>query len=346
MIGADPPYDQAHGLHENHLLIDSPKLLMEHSTMKGLFTLGVIILSSRFFLNPLCAAEISGAMKQGVLSQGIRKGALRCDKHPSTWEEALLVQERKQWPKAADTQPSINLAGVYLFNDPPAGKTCYQYVWQECLELTITGGCIDNASGAVVSGGPVHHYVLNNAYEHADEFGKDKCSEPTNGNCYAALGPTLNRSLIVSTTKDWCETYGAENAVMLVGQLLTGEGSGPGAVGWNAVRAVSSDGSLVFVQNPNAAESGAQEVTVMRRASDQGIQCNHQGFDPKNSYCKKRSYQDASWSYTPACCYANQDLTAYTKFMDTDLYPSRDVQPFPNGPNIVSCDGSSPARRY
>jgi hypothetical protein len=285
-------------------------------------------------------------MRQGVLPSGIKKSALNCDKHPSTWDEALLMQEKKQWPRAEDTQTSINLAGVYLFNDPPEGKTCYQYVWQECLELTITGGCTDNASGAVVSGGPLHHSVMNNAYGHADEFGKDKCSEPTNGNCYAELGPTLSKALIVTTTKDWCETYGAENAVMLVGQLLTGEGSGPGAVGWNAVRAVSSDGSLVFVQNPDAVESGAQEATLMKRAPDVSIQCNHQGFDPKSPYCRKRSYQDASWSFTPACCSANRELTPYTKFMDKGLYPSRDVQPFPNGPNVVSCDGSTPARRY
>ncbi len=320
---------------------------MEDSSMKTIASLGVLILLTlEFFSVPAYAAENSSAVKQGVLSPTIKKSALNCDKHPNTWEEALLMQEKKQWPKAADSQPSINLSGVYLFNDPPAGKTCYQYVWQECLELTITGGCTDNAAGAVVSGAPLHHYVMNNAYGHADEFGKDKCSDPTNGNCYAALGPTLNKALIVRTTKEWCETYGAENAVMLVGQLLTGEGSGPGAVGWNAVRAVSSDGALIFVQNPAAAESGAQVVTVMKRAPDTGIQCNHQGFDPKSSYCKRRSYQDASWSFTPACCSANRDLTAYTKFMDMGLYPSRDVQPFPNGPNVVSCDGSTPARKY
>lgn len=315
--------------------------------MKKTSILRCAILSSLVFLSvPAAAAENPDAVKSLVLASSTKKKAQNCDSHPSTWEEALLMQEKKQWPKAADAQPSINLAGVYLFENPPSGKTCYQYVWQECLELTITGGCTDNASGEVVSGGPVHHYVMNNSYGHADEFGKDKCSEPTNGNCYAALGPTLNKALIVSTTKEWCETYGAENAVMLVGQLLTGEGSGPGAVGWNAVRAVSSDGSLIFIQNPDAAESGAQEVTVMKRASDVGIQCDHQGFDPKSPYCRKRSYQDASWSFTPACCSANRELTPYTKFMDMALYPSRDVQPFPNGPNIVSCDGSTPARRY
>ena len=316
--------------------------------MKGIATLGVVVLSIfGVFLVPVYAQDdASSAVMRGMLSNGIKKRALNCGKHPKTWEEALLIQEGKQWPKAADAQPAINLAGVYLFNESQNDRTCYQYVWQECLEITITGGCTEDATGKVLSKGPLHHYVLNNAYGHADQFGVDKCTDPQNGNCYAALGPLLNKGLIVSTTQEWCETYGAENAVMFVGPLFTGEGSGPGAVGWNAVRALSSDGSLVFVQNPNAAESGTQDVTVMKRTSDVSIQCDHPGFDPKSKYCRKRSYQDASWSFTPACCSANRDLTAYTKFMDMGLYPSRDVQPFPNGPNVVSCDGSTPARRY
>ena len=270
----------------------------------------------------------------------------RCNKHPETWEEALLREEKKQWPQAARKQPPINLSGVYLFNGVPEGKTCRQYIWQECLEVTIAGGCTDNATGAVTSGSPLHHYVLDYSYGHADMFGKDKCSNPTNGNCYEALGPTLNKALIVETTREWCETYGAEHAVMLVGSLLKGDNSGPGAVGWNAIRAIDRDGSLVFVQNPNAAEEGAQEISVLKRAEDQSIQCEHAGFKPNSKFCKNRSYLDASWSFTPACCSANPDLGAYKKYMDLGLYPSHDVQPFPNGPNLVACDKSTPARRY
>jgi hypothetical protein len=133
---------------------------------------------------------------------------------------------------------------------------------------------------------------------------------------------------------------------MFVGSLLTGDNSGPGAVGWNAVRAVDSKGSLVFVQNPNAAETGTTDETVMPRDPIETIQCTHQGFD-QSRYCKKRSYLDASWSFTPACCAAyGGGISTFTKFMDPNLYPSTSVQPFPNGPNVVSCDKSTPAKMY
>lgn len=270
----------------------------------------------------------------------------KCGTHPTTWEEALLREEKKQWPQAADTQPAINLTGVYLFKNPPEGQTCRQYIWQECLELTIAGGCVDNATQRIVSGSPLHHYVLNYSYGHADMVGKEKCSNPTNGNCYEEFGPTLNKALIVETTREWCETHGSEHAVMLVGPLLKGDDSGPGAVGWNAIRAIDRNGALVFAQNPNAAEQGAQKPTVMDRAQDQSLQCDHPGFDHESTYCKHRSYLDASWSFTPACCAANANLDPYLKFMDSNLYPPREVQPYPNGPNVVACDKSSPSRQY
>ena len=270
---------------------------------------------------------------------------LHCNRHPATWEESLAKAEGKQWPEAAKTQHSINLSGVYI-SSAPDGQTCRQQIWQECLELTINGGCTDNITGAVVSGSPLHHYVLDYSYGHADQIGSNKCDNPTNGNCYESFGPTLNKGLIVRTTKDWCEKYSTKVAVMLVGPLLTGANSGPGAVGWNAVRAIDSNGDLVFVQNPDAAETGTTDETVMPRSTAESIKCRHQGFD-QSLFCKKRTYLDASWSFTPACCSAYKgDISTFTKFMDLALYPSTDVEPYPNGPNVVSCDKSTTARGY
>lgn len=283
--------------------------------------------------------SVHAATKSDISSPSSTKSLnAKCNTHPTTWEEALLREEKKPWPTAAGKQPAINLTGVYLFNkksesDP---KTCRQYIWQECLELTIAGGCTDDSNGQVLSGSPLHHYVLDYAYGHADMVGTEKCANPTNGNCYEEFGPTLNKALIVETTREWCETYAAEHAVMLVGPLLKGNNSGPGAVGWNAIRAIDRDGALVFVQNPDAAEGGTQPISVLQRDKNQAIQCDHPGFDPKSAYCKSRSYLDASWSFTPACCSANADLSPYQKFMAPALYPSREVQPFPNGPNVVS----------
>lgn len=79
--------------------------------------------------------------------------------------------------------------------------------------------------------------------------------------------------MIVRTTKDWCEKYSTKVAVMLVGPLLTGANSGPGAVGWNSVRAIDSNGDLVFVQNPDAAETGTTDETVMLRSTAESIKC-------------------------------------------------------------------------
>jgi len=270
---------------------------------------------------------------------------LHCELHPSTWENSLANEELKQWPEAAETQHSINLSGVYT-SSAPEGQTCRQQIWQECLELTINGGCTDNVSGKVVSGSPLHHYVLDFSYGHADQIGSTKCDKPTNGNCYESFGPTLNKGLIVRTTRDWCEKYHTEDAVMLVGPLLTGANSGPGAVGWNAVRAIDSNGSLIFMQNPDAAETGTTAETVMPRSTTQFVKCGHQGFD-QSLYCKKRSYLDSSWSFTPACCSAYKgDISVFTKFMDLALYPSTEVEPFPDGPNVVACDKSTTARKF
>lgn len=270
---------------------------------------------------------------------------LRCYLHPTTWEQALADEELKQWPKAAQYQHSINLTGVYTSNAPD-GQTCRQQIWQECLELTINGGCTYDSNGAVASGSPLHHYVLDFSYGHTDQIGSSKCDNPTNGNCYESFGPTLNKGLIVRTTRDWCEKYQTEDAVMLVGPLLTGENSGPGAVGWNAVRAIDSNGSLVFMQNPDAAETGTTAETVMPRSQTELLKCRHKGFD-QGSYCKRRSYLDSSWSFTPACCSAYKgDISVFTKFMDLALYPSTDVEAFPNGPNVVACDMSTTARKY
>lgn len=283
----------------------------------------------------------------GVVSP-VQAGS-KCQGHPKSWDAALIEAEKKQWPQAASKQPGIDLTGAYLFPGAPSGQTCQQIIWQECLEVTIAGGCTDNATGSVKSGSPLHHYILDYAYGVADVYGLEKCTSPTNGNCYAELGPLVSKGLIVRTTQDWCDKFGAENAVMFVGPLMSGEKAGPGAVGWNAVRTLNQDGSLVFVQNPDAVKEGGGTTSesVMVRSTSESVQCGtHSGFDPKSSYCKKRSYLDASWSFTPACCSANKTLDPYEKFMDLNLYPSQVVQPFPNGPNVVSCDGSTPARRY
>lgn len=279
-------------------------------------------------------------------------GQNKCENHPKTWDEALHKAEMKQWPQAANKQPSIDLSGVYLFpSQGDSNETCQQVIWQECLELTITGGCTDNATGKVVSKGPIHHFVMDYEYGHVDMYGTDKCpvDKQVNGNCYADLGPEIVKTLVVDSTQDWCESYGADHAVLMVGTLMSGKDAGPIAVGWNAARAVDRNGNLVFAQNPDAvkAEGDTVSETVLTRAIDQSVQCGtHSGFDPKSMYCKKRSYLDASWSFTPACCSSNATLAPFTKFMDNNLYPPQNLQPFPYGPNIASCDGSTPARKY
>lgn len=88
-----------------------------------------------------------GTPEDDGVSNDANDDPFMCQDFPETWDESLLVAEAKQWPDAAKSQPPLDLSGEYL----PAGVTlppgikCAQRIWQECLEITITGGCINEA---------------------------------------------------------------------------------------------------------------------------------------------------------------------------------------------------------
>lgn len=179
-------------------------------------------------------------------------------------------------------------------------------------------------------------------YVHIDMVGNQLCpGELVNGNCFAIVGPTQNKALIVQATREYCELYGSEHAMMIVGSSIR---EGPGVTRWAAVRTRDREGSLIFEQNQATTGGQGQQRAIFELVAD--IECNgNSGWNPDSAFCQSRSYLDVPWSYTPACCVANE-LDVFTATMDPDLYPPVSVQIFPNGPNVVSCDGSTLARAY
>ena len=160
-------------------------------------------------------------------------------------------------------QDGDNLAATLCTPD----RKITQHIWQDCLEMTITGG------------GVVHHMVLDGIYVTDDFHNSGK--------------PASWRSFIESPLPE--EAADGAAAVVVFREVNNMSIPTNGA----ARRYVNSAGKLKFSQEfPSPGGGFAKGTFEMDRTAELSTSCD--GYSP--AQCTGRSYPDSSTMWTAACC--------------------------------------------
>eukprot|EP00586_Coscinodiscus_wailesii_P023743 CAMPEP_0172499214 /NCGR_PEP_ID=MMETSP1066-20121228/123887_1 /TAXON_ID=671091 /ORGANISM="Coscinodiscus wailesii, Strain CCMP2513" /LENGTH=318 /DNA_ID=CAMNT_0013272827 /DNA_START=57 /DNA_END=1013 /DNA_ORIENTATION=+ len=176
------------------------------------------------------------------------------------------------------------------------GATIPNYIWQECLEMTITG-----------PGSPLHHMIHDGKYVTEDVLGDQFGDE---GGDTAAW-----KSIIAMPTSLEAELFGATStSVFYVDNTIVGfeDRLQDGEYIEAAIRFIGDDGRFYFQQNGTELGGGAagggngmaKVITGTLNNNQTLMPCSFP-YDPTSEHCVKKQddylLEDPT-SFTPACC--------------------------------------------
>jgi hypothetical protein len=177
-----------------------------------------------------------------------------------------------------------------------------QWIWQECLEVTISGNASTLEGNPIPnSNGPMHHHIANGEYITFDDTQTTKTGH---------VGYLSYKSIIAAPTG--AEAADGATAVLVLYEDTTmpditqPHGTNPSKTSYHhaaelAIRYIDSKGRLVFQQNAKKIP-GAFPLMKYEKYAD--VPCKHPWAFPPSGYCAKRTqvHPDKYNAFTPACC--------------------------------------------
>jgi len=218
-----------------------------------------------------------------------------------------LTEEPPRVSKDARFDLPLDLSGKYQVTKSD-NTISAQWIWHECLEVTISGnGSYPNGTEIPDSGSPLHHHNANGEYITYD----DTQTTTTEVDGYFSY-----KSIIAAPTK--AEAADGATAVLVfyedttMPDIINPDGSvhsykHPQEV---AIRYIDSQGRLAFQQNASLIPGSAPFV-AMEKVAD--VSCPHPYTNPESDHCAAKTYNDQYNAFTPACCGDGYDGS-------TDLY--------------------------
>merc|ERR1719203_596445 len=193
-----------------------------------------------------------------------------------------LAEEPPRTSKDAVFDLDMDLSGAWFIKLGPFEGT--QYIWQECMEVTITS---DSGEG------PLHHHIADGEYITYD----DTETTSTDVDKYFQY-----KAIIARPTKKEAEYGATATLVFFIEAGMPNITQPDGTVevfdfSWEvAVRFIDSDGNLRFQQNVSG---GAPFITFTKEGD---LPCNYPWTSPTSEFCGAKNYTDRWNSFTPACC--------------------------------------------
>jgi hypothetical protein len=167
------------------------------------------------------------------------------------------------------------------------GLTMNQWIWQECLEVTISGNASRN--GTTMMSAPLHHMIANGKYVTFDDTGTTVTGHE---------GILAYKAIIAAPTRAEAADGASATLVFFADAAL--DGFNQTTTVELAIRYIDQQGRLTFQQNSSTIQ-GAAALQKMTKVND--VLCPHAHTAPISQYCNEKDYStDLHNSFTPACC--------------------------------------------